>query len=547
MTNNYKTPLECLYHWEKTASNHVYLKQPRNRQWYEYTWKEVGQQARRMASALADLGLERGDKVAIISKNCAEWIISDLAIMMGGYVSVPLYPLQSDDSMRYVLEHSGSKVIFVGKLDNPKQVQSILPNNITKIGYNYDGIHTELKWNDLIKEYDPIAKDHYPAMDDIFTIVYTSGTTGNPKGVVHTYKSASFSGSNGVKTFNVNQQDSYLSFLPLAHVAERILVELSSLYSGAEVSFAESLDTFAEDLQIVSPTRFFSVPRLWSKFQMGVLEKLPQKKLDKLLRIPLLNRVVKKKIRKGLGLDNSTMVIAGAAPMPIPVLKWFAKLDIHIQEGYGMSENFAYGCINRKESIRMGTVGTQMPGGEVKISEEGEILFKSDALMEGYYLEDEKTAEVIKGGYYYTGDAGFIDDEGFVKVTGRIKDNFKTSKGEFVEPAKIEGLLAENTDVEQICVVGLGMVQPICLAVLSEAAREKSKDVVHEDLKKTLSTVNSALQSHEVLNGLIVVKDDWTPENGFMTPTLKIKRHEVSTRYKDLVEQHAECKEVVWE
>jgi long-chain acyl-CoA synthetase len=263
---------------------------------------------------------------------------------------------------------------------------------------------------------------------DIYTIVYTSGTTGNPKGVVNNFYSASFAATQGARHFNLSKDDSAISFLPLAHVAERVLVELPSLYAGYTVSFTESLDTFAQDLQMVSPTLFFAVPRLWTKFQMGVLEKLPQKKLNILLRIPIVRGLVKKKIRKGLGLNNAKMLMSGAAPLAVSVMEWFARLDINILEGYGMSENLAYGTINRSNDNRLGTVGLPLPGCHVKISNDGEILIKSPATMQGYYLDDEKTKEVIKDGYYHTGDKGEMCNDGYLKITGRIKDTADSSR-----------------------------------------------------------------------------------------------------------------------
>ncbi len=547
MPEQYLTPLDCLYKWEKTRPNDIYLRQPRNRIWQEYSWKDVADEARRMAAALAELDIKKGDRVAIISKNCAEWIISDLAIMMNGAISVPLYPTQSDETIQFVLEHCGASVAFLGKLDNPQHIQKLIPAKIRQIGFNYPGIDAPLMWNELIKHFSPLVNAYHPTLDDIFTLIYTSGTTGNPKGVVNNYRSAAFTVTQHVKTFALKQKDHAISFLPLAHVAERVMVELPSLYAGYTVSFAESLDTFAEDVCLVKPTRFFSVPRLWTKFQMGVLEKIPQKKLDTLFKIPLVRGFIKKKILRGLGLDNAVMCISGAAPLAASVIQWYQRLGINIQEAYGMSENWSYGSANRVDDIRIGTVGQPLPGCEVKISELGEILIKSPATMQGYYLDEEKTREVIKDGYYHTGDKGQLCKDGFLTITGRIKDTFKTSKGEFITPSHIENLLAENTSIEQLCVLGLGLAQPLALVVLSEQAKTKPQHEVAHELRNTFCSVNRKLESHEVLNALVVVKDNWLPENGLMTPTLKVKRNEIADHYQATIEKHAESKTVVWE
>ncbi|MEH6344275.1 MAG: AMP-binding protein [Bermanella sp.] len=547
MSVNYLTPLDYLYQWEKKSPKKIYLRQPRNRVWQEYSWQQVADEARRMAAAMQALKVKKGDRVAIISKNCAEWIIADLAIMMVGGISVPLYPTQSDDSMAYVLQHSGACLVFVGKLDNPQHIQNIIPNTIKKVGFNYNGIKAPLMWNDLIAKYAPTTKPYHPTMADIFTIVYTSGTTGYPKGVVHDFAGASFAATHGVKTFNFDADKHSMSYLPLAHIAERVLVELPSIYAGFTVSFSESLATFAEDLRMVSPTSFFSVPRLWTKFQMGILEKMPQKKLNVLLSIPLVSSLVKRKIRQGLGLDNATMFISGAAPLAVSVLEWFGRLGINIQEGYGMSENLAYGTFNPVSDIRFGSVGKCFYQGQVKISHEGEILFKSPANMKGYYLDDEKTQEVFQDGFYCTGDKGEICSDGYLTITGRIKDTFKTSKGEFITPTIIEELLCENTNIEQVCVLGLGLPQPLALVVLSAQAQNRPNEEVTQELKATYLSVNKILKSHEVLNGLLVVKDEWLPENGLMTPTLKVKRNEVAEHYQALVTKYSEVKAVVWE
>ncbi len=544
---NYLTPLDYLYKWEKTKPNSTYLRQPRNRIWQEYSWSDVADEARRIAAVLKNLDLEKGSRVAIISKNCAEWIISDLAIMMSGCISVPLYPTQSDDSIKFVLQHSEASVVFVGKLDNPEQIQNIIPAKILQIGFNYEGIHAPLMWNDLIKKIPPIDNPYHPTLDDIFTIVYTSGTTGNPKGVVNDFRSAAFATTNSIRDFKLTHREHAMSFLPLAHVAERIAVEMPSLYAGHTVSFTESLATFSEDLRLISPTRFFAVPRLWTKFQMGILEKIPQKKLNTLLSAPIINWFFKNKIRKGMGLNNASMFFSGAAPLSPSVMEWYGRLGINIQEGYGMTENWGYGSLNTSNDIRFGTVGKSLQDCEIKISEIGEILIKSPATMKGYYLDEEKTNEVIKDGYYHTGDKGELCHDGFLKITGRIQDTFKTAKGEFINPSNIENLLAENTNIEQLCVLGIGLPQPIALVVLSEQARGRSKEIVRQELQESFSRVNGVLQSHEVLNGLIVVKDEWLPENGLMTPTLKIKRNELANQYQAIVQQHAEVKTVVWE
>ncbi|WP_250657230.1 AMP-binding protein [Alkalimarinus coralli] len=553
----YTTPLEKLYQWTNTSPDRVFLKQPINGEYKNFTWGEVNNQARRIASALLGLGLEKGDRVAVLAKNSAEWFITDYAIQLASLVSVPLYPLQTADSIEYVIKHSGSKAIIIGKLDDAKSMEPGIPDGVTRIGMPYAiDMKIEHKWNDLLAQYPPIDESPVHGMDDLMTLIYTSGTTGNPKGVMHTYGSFSFGAQNAAETLNINPSDRFLSFLPLSHIAERFMVLGCSTYGGAQVSFVESLDTFAENLQATRPTVFFAVPRLWKKFQQQISAKMPEKKLNKLLRVPLLNGIVRKKIKKALGLSEARMVVSGASPIALSLLEWYAKIGIDINEGYGMTENLAYGpAINMPNAVKIGSVGSikALPHSEVKITDEGEIIVRSPSLMTGYYLEPEKTAETIRDGWLHTGDRGEIDSDGYLTITGRVKDVFKTSKGKFVQPNKIEGLLQRETCIEQICVAGSGESQPFGLIELSEDAKAKASTPegakeIEDRIMSTLADVNKELEHHEIVERIFVIDDVWTPENGMLTPTMKIKRNEVEKRYSALNEKYRDTKtRFVWE
>ena len=534
---NETTPIEMFYKWEKERAFEVYLKQPVSGVWIDYTWMRVAKEARSMATALKKMGVEKGDKVAICSKNCAHWVMADLAIMLAEAVSVPLYPHQQPETTRYVLEHSESKVVFVGKLDDPDLIAAGIPDSVATVGFPYAGsIKPNHHWDELVEANSPLKENPVPRLNDIFTIIYTSGTTGLPKGVVHNYRAASFACGVSVTEFDMTTRDKVVSFLPMSHVAERFMVELASIYAGGLVAFVESLDTFTKNIQEIQPTMFFAVPRLWVKFQMGILEKLPEKKMERLLKIPVISGLIKKKIRKGLGLGEARYIISGAAPLAVPVLKWFAKLGIHIQEGYGLTENFAYGTLNRGDDIQVGSVGKSLSGGEVKVSPVGEILFRSPCVMQGYYKEPEKTKETLTDdGFLKTGDRGEFTADGHLKITGRVKEIFKTAKGKYVAPAPIEGLLLENTHIEQLCVMGTGLPAPVGLLVLSEMARTIDRSTLSRQISGTLEKVNQRLDPHEKMSQLIVVKDSWTVEEGLMTPTMKIKRHLVEKRYESLV------------
>jgi len=555
MTTVVPTPLEKIATWVQTRPNDIFLRQPVDGNLIDFTWKEVDNQLRRMAAAFLDMGLERGDRVAILAKNCAEWFITDYALQMVGLISVPLYPLQSPDSIEYVLNHSGSKAILIGKLDDPTSMESGIPDHVKRIAMPYPmEMRVDYHWNDLLDSNQPYQGKANNQQDDLLTIIYTSGTTGNPKGVMHTYATFGYGAEASVNKMDMDANDRYLSFLPLSHIAERFMVLGTSTFAGATVYFVESLDTFARDLQASSPTVFFAVPRIWKKFQQQINDKLPQKKLDLLLSIPLINRLIKRKIAKGLGLSKARIIISGASPIARSLLDWYDAIGIEINEGYGMTENLAYGpAINLPGEVKLGTVGSihALPGSEVQLTEEGEVIVRSPTLMTGYYLDEEKTAETIRDGWLHTGDRGEIDQDGYLRITGRTKDAFKTSKGKFIQPNKIEGLLARNTDFEQICVAGSGHSQPFVLVELTEEARSHlpaRKKELENSILNTITEVNKELDHHELISRVFVIKDIWSPENGMLTPTLKIKRNLVEDRYAELSEKYRDSKDkVVWE
>lgn len=542
--------IELFYFWEKEKAGEVYLRQPQNGQWTDYTWHEVGNQARRMAAAINDMGLAPQSNIAMISKNCAHWIICDLAIKMSGHVSVPFYPNLTPEQLNQLMEHSGSKVLFVGKLDDTLAVDNGVPADVRMISFPISIAQNFEKWDDIIANYEPVKEDRVPHPEDLETIIYTSGTTGEPKGVMITHAiNASIIGPVLKMTQLDKIEGRFFSYLPLNHVAERALVECGSLMNGGVIYFAESVDTFAENLRYASPTIFLAVPRIWTKFQMGILAKMPQEKLDLFLRIPILSGFIKKKIKKGLGLHKTIWMISGAAPIANATLEWFKQLDIHISEAYGMTENNAVCSANHKDRIYIGSVGEIYPECEVKIvPETSEIIMKAAWNMKGYYKSPSMTAEVLKDGWLYTGDMGEIEN-GFLKITGRVKDMFKTAKGEYVIPVPMERMFASNTLIEQVCIVGYGLPQPFALVNLSEYSRHMEKAEVEESLTETLKAVNDNVADYEKVNRVVVTADTWTVENGLLTPTLKVRRNVMDARYKVRMEEwyNQGGEVVIWE
>ena len=544
---DYQSPLEMLYRWESETPNKLYMRQPINDEWHKWTWSETATEVRKMAAYLKSLDLSPKSKIAILSKNCAHWIMSDLAIMMAGHVSVPLYPNLKAESIKQILDHSETKLVFVGKLDDFASMRPGIPKDMPCIAYPFYSEEGYPVWGDLVKDIEPIAENIVREPNDLATIIYTSGTTGMPKGVMHKFYNFSFATSNAVPLLGLATEERFFSYLPLCHIAERLLVEMGSLYSGGMVSFAESLDTFAKNLSDTKPTAFLGVPRIWTKFQQGILTKLPQKKLNVLLAIPGVSSLIKKKIKSGLGLQEARNVFTGAAPTPVSTLKWFKRLGINIQEAYAMTENCCYSHVTLNDDIQFGFVGKALPHCEVKLSEKNEILIKHIALMDGYYKEEKQTQDTIKDGWLYTGDEGHIDSKGFLKITGRVKDLFKTSKAKYVAPAPIEMKLSANKNIEQVCVVGDNIPQPIALITLSEYGKSRPAEDVVASLSKTLTVVNPKFDAHERLKKIIVLDQEWTIENNLLTPSMKIKRNEVEKLHKEnYVSWYEREEEVIW-
>lgn len=521
------TPLDLFYRWEATTPDHPYLRQPINNEWKVYSYKAAGAEVRKLAAALRSLGLPPGSSIAILSKNCAHWFIADLAIMMAGHVSVPLYPTLSAAGIQPILEHSEAKIIFLGKLDNYESQRAGIPDGVRKISFPYYGPQDGTAWNDLVADHTPLQEDQRTDPQSLATIMYSSGTTGTPKGVMITSGSLGFVGECVARHLQIKKPERFFSYLPLSHIAERAMVQMVVLASGSTVSFAESLDTFAQNLQHEQPTLFGGVPRIWSKFQEGVLEKLPQPKLDRLLSIPLVSFIIKRTIQKKLGLAKARVIVSGAAPIPISLLEWYKKIGVDIREMYGMTENTAFSHASFQK-IKIGTVGEAWPEVEVKLESSGEVLVRHAAMMKGYLKDAETTAAVFTtDGFLRTGDTGTIDEEGFLTITGRVRDQFKTDKAKFVAPAPIELKLLSNTDIDQVCVVGKGIPQPIALIVLSSSGRSKPENELMRSLTNTFEAINKTAEDYERLGKGVILRDGWTIENGFLTPTLKIKRSEV--------------------
>ncbi|NIV17154.1 MAG: AMP-binding protein [Woeseiaceae bacterium] len=543
------TAHQALVNWADKTPDREFLIQPVDGGVRIHTWGQAENDCRRMAAALLGLGLEPGDKVAILAKNSAEWILTDMAIAMAGLISVPIYPTASADTIRYIIGHSDARAIFVGKLDTPDVAARAVPTTVTRIAFPYGVENCEYEWQALIDANEPLAVLHEPDPNDAMSILYTSGSTGKPKGVVMSYRAYHYGSEAARAVIDVLPEDRFFSYLPLSHITERTVTAGPAIYAGARCYFVEALETFERDLKAARPSIFISVPRLWTKFQAGILAKIPPRKLGLLLSIPVVRQLVSKKIRREMGFDACRSFGCGSAPISPLTLKWYQKLGIEIGEGWGMTETAGLSCGNVPfEARRIGTIGGPVDGTELKLSEEGELLIRCPGLFTEYYKQPELTREVMTDdGFFHTGDrAEFLESVNAYRITGRVKDIFKSAKGKYVTPVPIEARLSGNPLLEQICVMGRGLPAPVAAVVLSEAARTLPRENIEASLVATLEDVNEHLESHERMSHIFIVSEPWTTENNLLTPTLKIKRDVLESRYAELIGVRHDGP-VVWE
>ena len=558
-----KLLLDYVYDHEAKRANQVYLTQPLgaagNGAVTDYTWKQTVDQARRMATHLKAQGFEPGARIGILSKNCAHFFMAELAIWMAGYTTVAIFPTEGADTVKFVLEHSEASLLFVGKLDTwGKQLPGV-PANLPRIAFPLAPKTDFDTWDAITERTQPMAGKPTRAGKDLAMLIYTSGSTGQPKGVMHSFERIS-AVAEGVsarmaETLGVGVDKRALSYLPLAHCFERSFVECLSFVEGnLHVFFADTLDTFVVDLNRAKPTIFISVPRLWLKFQQGVLTKMPATKLNRMLGIPFIGKIVAKKVLTGLGLDQTKLAASGSAPLPADLVKWYRKLGLNLVEGYGMTEDFAYSHTMTDALNEPGYVGAPYDGVQVRISPEGEIQIKSLGQMVGYYKRPDLDAEVFtEDGFFRTGDQGERRPDGQLKITGRLKELFKTGKGKYVAPAPIENTLNSHPMIESSMVSGVGQSASYGLIVLSEDMRPKMKDAavraeVQEAMAVLLKETNKGLADYEQMKMLVIAKEPWSIENGCLTPTMKIKRSKIEAAVAPQVDAWFEGKgKVLWE
>jgi long-chain acyl-CoA synthetase len=540
MIKEFKSQLDNFLFWANNTPSNIYLKQPFGNKYIDYTYQESENQIRKIGHFLKK-NLHEGPKhIGILSKNCAEWILADLSINISGGISVPFYPTLTGEQLKEVLLHSDCQILFVGKLDNWYEIKGFIPKGIKIISFGEINGDDIVQWSEILKTENEITNLPFYEPNDINTIIYTSGTTGTPKGVMIPYKSIPMA-INAAKdvAFLHKSATRFISYLPLCHIAERNFVEFAATAAGGTIYFVENLNTFRENLLNARPTHFLAVPRIWAKFKEGIIGKFKgEKVLDTLLSIPIIRSLLKLVIKRSLGLDKAILLITGAAPMPSDLLLWYQKLGLKIQEAYGMTENLGLCTLMPQNEIKLGTVGKPWDIVEVRINEsDQEIQMLGEQISLGYYKEPELTKDLFDGKWLKTGDIGKLDEKGYLSITGRVKDIFKTAKGNYVSPAPIENLYSQHPWIEQVCVVGINLPQPIALIILNIQGKENKKEDLIEKLDNLRQEINPYFKKYEAIAKVIVLSEEWTIENNCLTPTLKIRRSNVENRYKDYLEQ----------
>lgn len=532
-----QTLTEQLAHWAQECPERVWLRDLSDAGETPYSWSEAQDQVLAAAAAL-EKKLGSGQSMALLSKNRAHWVLADLAIIASGNISVPLFTTHTATTAEYILGFTETKVLFLGETSNWDAVKAVLPKDvliITLPGVSCDVDH--ITWDSLIKAGLGDHPAHKASASDLISLVFTSGTTGMPKGVIQTHDSNLIPVRRGTEAFASREDSRFFSYLPLSHIAERQIVEYGSMVACGEIWFNESLETLLRDLPACKPNIFFGPPRVWEQLQQAVLGKVGgQEALDTLLEQDA--EGISTMVLGGLGLTEVDYCLTAAAPTPPALIHWWEKLGLKLCEGFGQTEAMSL-IVTKVDDRRIGSIGKPISGVEVKISDIGELLIRAEGCTPGYYQQPEKTAELWQNGWLHTGDKAYVDDDGFIFITGRVKDYFKTIQGKFVAPPPIEGMFANNSHAEQQCLLGRGFSKTVMVTVLSEAAKGLDRQVVEASVLDTIASINTEVEKHARIGAVIISGEHWTIENEILTPTLKIRRERVEAVFAEKAEQLA--------
>ncbi len=564
--------------------------------WHPISWAEYGRAALEVACGLVSLGLQPGQAAAIIGNNRPEWLFCDMGILLAGGLSVAIYATNPPEQCAYILAHSEARVFFVEdeeQLDKALQVRGQLPHLERIVVMDPEGMEEFSDPQVLTLEelrglgraaWDPDGlrkRWRHATEDDVAILLYTSGTTGPPKGAMLTHRNLLWTAEALGRANPLYPTDSSLSFLPLAHIAERMLSVYLPLVWGYVVYFAESLDTLFQNLQEVRPTILFAVPRLWEKLYAQL--SLHMRKVDIFKRTayelalevghryarallagerisPSLQAahtaaelMALRPLRRRLGLDRVRFAVSGAAPIAPEILEFYHALGVRIREVYGQTEGSGPTTIHQGDRIRLGTVGQPLPGVEVRIAEDGEILVRGPNVFAGYYKDPEATAQTLRDGWLHSGDVGEMDADGFLRITDRKKDLIVTAYGKNVAPAYVENQLKASPYIQDAVVVGDRRPYLVALIVIDEDnvarwaqdqripfstfADLSGNEQVRELIAREVERINRRLSSPEQIKRFSILPKRLYQEDGEVTPTLKVKRKVLQEKYRDLIDQ----------
>lgn len=526
---HYPTLTEQARHWAKTQPDQIWMRDLVESGSTDYPWGKTVAEIDRVAAWLeSEFG--HGERMALLSKNRAHWVMADLAIIHSGNVAVPLFTTHAKATAEYILSFTETRVLFLGQTENWQSVKQVLPAGcvlVTLPGVECDLPHTQ--WEHIVGQASADHPHHQPEADDIVSLVFTSGTTGLPKGVIQTHATNLIPMRRCQYLFTQRDQPRWFSYLPLSHIAERQIVEFSSVNTGGEIWFNESLETLARDLPRCRPHIFFGPPRVWEQLRQSVTAKLGGAEA---LETALANdqKGVQALVTGALGLDQVEYCLTAAAPTPPPLIQWWDEVGVKLCEGFGQTEAMGL-IITDPQDRRIGSIGK--PAGEVKVKvgDDGEMLIKAAGCTPGYFNRPEKTAELWQNGWLHTGDKIRIDEDGFIFITGRVKDYFKTIQGKFVAPPPIEGLFADNPHSEQQCLLGRGYSKTVMISVLNEPARLLAREDVETAALATVNAINDQIDKHARIGAVIFSSDPWTIENEILTPTMKIRREQIENKF----------------
>lgn len=533
----YSTLTEQARHWASTQPDQIWMRDLVESSSVDYPWGATVAEIDRVASWL-ELAFGQGERMALLSKNRAHWIMADLAVINSGNVAVPLFTTHAQATAEYILSFTEAKVLFLGETENWSSVKTVLPEGcllVTLPGVACDLPHK--KWEELVADAPSEQSKYEPHPDDIISLVFTSGTTGLPKGVIQTHATNLIPMRRCQYLFTQREQPRWFSYLPLSHIAERQIVEFSSVNTGGEIWFNESLETLARDLPRCRPHIFFGPPRVWEQLRQSVTAKFGGAEA---LAQALANDPagVQTLVTTALGLDQVEYCLTAAAPTPPPLIQWWDEVGVRLCEGFGQTEAMGL-IITDPADRRIGSIGKPAGEVEVKIGDNDEMLIKAEGCTPGYYNRPEKTAELWQDGWLHTGDKVRIDQDGFIFITGRVKDYFKTIQGKFVAPPPIEGLFAENPHSEQQCLLGRGYSKTVMITVLNEPARQLPKEEIEAAAIATVESINAQIEKHARIGAVIFSQKPWTIENEILTPTMKIRREQIENKFGEKAERLA--------